>query len=93
MENPTVEIFSINNQQEIRSKKRLKLLLLILIPIIVIIIVIVLAVLLSKKNSDDNSQSKFPETGIIYNFSTYFFLTQNHLLLVMKKIIGHHLII
>ena len=73
MENPTVEIFSINNQQEIRSKKRLKLLLLILIPIIVIIIVIVLAVLLSKKNSDDNSQSKFPETGIIYNFSTYFF--------------------
>ena len=67
------ENISINNQPESSSKKKLKLILLILIPIILIIIVVVLVVLLTKKNSEDNSQPQFPETGIIYNLSTFFF--------------------
>ena len=67
------ENISINNQPESISKKKLKLILLILIPIILIIIVVVLVVLLTKKNPEDNSQSQFPETGIIYNLSTFFF--------------------
>ena len=85
------EVFSINNNQESKSKKRLKLILLISIPIILIVIVVILVVVLIKKKSEDNPQSQFPETGIIYNFSTFFFLIQYHLLHVTKKIIGHHL--
>ena len=61
------------NQNQLKTKKRIKILLLILIPLLAIILIIILAVKLTGKKSGDDTKSEIPERLVEYNLSTFFF--------------------